>query len=206
MGKEPESRLQDKFFIDSSEWARTSAYESLFEIVRKGLWGNAELAISYHSELGSHAGTLTAVIQPLGLVAAAGSWYLVAGMAKHITVIPLARIRSAQITAEHFKSPPDFILESFWQDWMIRFRSQRPLFIVEANVADAVQPLLVKYLEFIDDSKPGDGWTRVTLHFDTFETARTLILGWGNAVEVLAPQALRLSIADYARQILTVYE
>ena len=73
-------------------------------------------------------------------------------------------------------------------------------------MAAAVRPLLDKYLEFVDEPGPGDGWMRVTLHFDTFEKARTLILGWGNVVEVLAPRALRLSIADYARKILTVYE
>jgi predicted DNA-binding transcriptional regulator YafY len=128
--RKADARLQDKFFIDSSEWVGTAENEPLFEIGRKALWGDVELAISYHSELGRHAGHLTAVIQPLGLVAAAGSWYLVAGIERDKTVIPFARIQSSQIMAEHFNPPQDFILESLWQDWMIRFRSQRPFFIV----------------------------------------------------------------------------
>ena len=55
-----------------------------------------------------------------------------------------------------------------------------------------------------DEPGPEDELMPMTLHFDTFEIARTLILGWGNSVEVLTPQALRLSTVDYSRQILTV--
>jgi hypothetical protein len=37
------------------------------------------------------------------------------------------------------------------------------------------------------------------------EDARSRILGWGRAVEVLEPPASRLSIADYAAQVVALY-
>jgi len=42
--------------------------------------------------------------------------------------------------------------------------------------------------------------------FESLENARARILGFGGAIEVLEPLALRRSLADYARQIGAVYE
>jgi predicted DNA-binding transcriptional regulator YafY len=50
-----------------------------------------------------------------------------------------------------------------------------------------------------------DGWLRLCLPFETFESARERILGFGGAVEVLAPEALRRSVADFAAQTCAVY-
>jgi predicted DNA-binding transcriptional regulator YafY len=45
----------------------------------------------------------------------------------------------------------------------------------------------------------------MTLHFESFEAARTQLLSFGGAVEVLEPLALRTSLADYAHQIQKIY-
>ena len=60
----------------------------------------------------------------------------------------------------------------------------------------------------LDDANSADagGWVTLTLDFASLEAARTRLLGFGGAVEVLAPLPLRLSIADYARQIGTLYD
>ena len=50
-----------------------------------------------------------------------------------------------------------------------------------------------------------DEWQAITLTFENFETARTRILGFGGAIIVLEPLALRRSVADYAQQIRTLY-
>ena len=50
-----------------------------------------------------------------------------------------------------------------------------------------------------------DDWQAMTLTFENFETARTRILGFGGAIEVLEPLALRRSVADYAHQIQALY-
>jgi predicted DNA-binding transcriptional regulator YafY len=45
----------------------------------------------------------------------------------------------------------------------------------------------------------------MSLWFTSFEEARGRLLGYGRALEVVEPLALRLSVADYARQIVDVY-
>ncbi len=54
----------------------------------------------------------------------------------------------------------------------------------------------------IEQAPPPDkeGWRQITLSFDSLQHARAKILGFGRAVEVLEPQALRLNIADYVHQ------
>ena len=49
----------------------------------------------------------------------------------------------------------------------------------------------------IDDADPPDedGWLTVTLTFDSFEAARSSVLGLGTAAEVLDPPELRDAVA-----------
>jgi hypothetical protein len=50
-----------------------------------------------------------------------------------------------------------------------------------------------------------EGWITLELPFESLEAARNRILGFGRAVEVLEPQALRLSVLDFATQIVALY-
>jgi len=45
----------------------------------------------------------------------------------------------------------------------------------------------------------------VVCHFNSILEARSAVLPWGGAVEVLSPPALRLSVADFAAQTVAVY-
>ena len=57
--------------------------------------------------------------------------------------------------------------------------------------------------ECIQQSAPLDNSDRVpvSLTFEYFAQARSMLLGLGGAVEVIAPAALRASIADFGKQI-----
>jgi predicted DNA-binding transcriptional regulator YafY len=59
----------------------------------------------------------------------------------------------------------------------------------------------------IAQAVPDDqGWVGLRLNFEYFEEARTRLLGYGRALEVLAPHPLRLSLIDYASQITAFYQ
>jgi len=51
-----------------------------------------------------------------------------------------------------------------------------------------------------------EGWITLTLSFERLEDARERILSLGGAVEVLEPEALRQSVADFAAQIVALYK
>ena len=50
-----------------------------------------------------------------------------------------------------------------------------------------------------------EGWITLTLPFESLSAARARILGFGRAVEVLEPEALRKSVIDFAEQITAFY-
>jgi hypothetical protein len=50
-----------------------------------------------------------------------------------------------------------------------------------------------------------DGWLTLTLTFESLFAARERLLPFGAAVEVLSPLPLRLSLADFATQIVALY-
>lgn len=52
----------------------------------------------------------------------------------------------------------------------------------------------------------GGSQIALTLCFESLEAARERILGYGRALEILAPWELRESVLDYARQIVELYE
>ncbi len=199
-------RLQERFYIDSSEWTGAASTGRLFKTIRQALWEDLELQVTYYSELGSHAGTISTVLSPYGLVAAAGAWYLVAGSGEHLTVLPLERMIGVELARGSFTRPPDFRLAELWRSWIERGQKERPVFIVKARLSPELLPLLADHILVIEDSRPGDDWRLVTLKFETFEEARMRVLGWGGALEVLEPRALRLSIIDFARQVLETYD
>ncbi|MBN1247508.1 MAG: WYL domain-containing protein, partial [Anaerolineae bacterium] len=60
----------------------------------------------------------------------------------------------------------------------------------------------------LPDAGPPDasGWLTLDLAFSSLESARSRLLALGGAVEVLAPDALRLSMADFGARIAAVYE
>jgi hypothetical protein len=116
------------------------------------------------------------------------------------------------VTDEHFERPTDFDLAAFWESWCAGQEERRPHYPVTARVAPDLVPLLPLYFgerirDAIVQAAPPDaeGWITLTLPFERLETARERILGFGRAVEVLEPQALRHSVIDFATQIAAFY-
>ena len=113
---------------------------------------------------------------------------------------------------QSFERPADFDLAAFWQKWCADYENDRPRYEVRALVSPSLAARLPRLLQEnqpdVLNAPPAaqrDGWQAMTLTFENFETARTRILGFGGAIEVLEPLALRRSMADYAQQIRTLY-
>ena len=171
--------------------------------------GRRRIHITYRSLVSPHA-VLNATVEPYGLVARTGAWHLVYGFEG--AARPSGRaVVAATPTAEHFTRPPDFDLAAFWEGWRAREAENRPEFHATVRAAPALAVLLPLYFgeplraTLAQATPDADGWVQVTLPFERFEEARERLLGFGSAVEVLSPPALRLSVIDYARQIVRFY-
>ncbi len=213
----PESRLQDersvrqRFYLDSVGWFQSTEAVPHLEPIQKALWEDRRLHLTYRipypiNDQGERE------IDPYGLVAKAGVWYLVGQSDERIRVYRVSNILAAHPTNQPFDRPPDFNLANFWSGWCADTEQNRLQYPVTVRVAPMLVHSLPMYFgesirEQIDTAGPPDteGWTTLKLQFERVETARDRILGFGNAIEVLEPEALRLSVIDFATQIVGFY-
>ena len=139
-------------------------------------------------------------------------WYLVADWKGSLRVYRVASISRAQVLDETAARPPDFDLAAFWKDWAESYEGQRGNFLVTVRLAPELVRELPRYFgdaspaALADASLPdGRGWVTLRLPFEHFYAARDKILSLGSSIEVLEPQALRLSVIDFAQQIVGFY-
>ncbi|MBU0595357.1 WYL domain-containing protein, partial [Candidatus Bipolaricaulota bacterium] len=154
---------------------------------------------------------ITRRIAPYGVVARAGDWFVVwAGEDAAYRVDRLSRIRGADLEDERFEREEGFDLQAFWTDWRSRQEAGRPEYAVQLLVRkDAVtyvkDELGAQQGVFYGVPTLSDEWVSMTVAFPFLEEARRQLLALGGAVEVIRPEPLRQSIADFAQQITNTY-
>jgi len=151
-------------------------------------------------------------IDPYGVVAKAGEWYLVYMNSERFRMRRISEFRNISVTGQSFHRPDDFDLESTWKNMCTVEEESNFSYSVVIRVSPELIPYInepswnIPYqiieLEPQIDSK---GWRRCTLAYENLFSSRSHLLGWGNAVEVVEPEALRVSMQDFAHQITSVY-
>ncbi|NCF67726.1 MAG: WYL domain-containing protein [Chloroflexi bacterium] len=207
-----EQRVRQRIHIDNDPWEESTEVLPHLLMVQQAVWDDRVLDIAYQSYLGSRVGPLAATIEPLGLVAKAGVWYVVGNREDHIMVLEVERLLQVGMRGQRFERQSDFDLVTFWQGWCAENQDGRSLFRVTVRIVPELLPEMQGLLGDVAGTQSGmmeeagpDGRIRMSLWFTSFEEARGRLLGYGRALEVVEPLALRLSVADYARQIVDVY-
>jgi predicted DNA-binding transcriptional regulator YafY len=152
------------------------------------------------------------LVEPYGLVAKAGVWYLVCAWQGRVRVKRVSSLLEVRLTEEHFSRPLDFDLADFWNAWRQEEENRHVGFRATVRVAPDFIPALVYELgesvrQRIEQAGPPDaqGWIRLDLFFESHYEARNRMMGFGGGVEVLEPLALRMSVIDLAEQVRGVY-
>lgn len=203
--------VRQRIHLDSVGWTETREPAPHLHTLQQAVWQDRRLAISYRLPFQAEARWL---VEPYGLVAKGTSWHLVCGRNRSWRVYQVSRVLDARLSEETFERLAGFDLASFWKNWCDEIEENRPFYPATVRVAPEFIPWLPYYFgesirEEIARGQSGspDGETEiiVTLPFETLEDARARLLGFGRAVEVLEPEALRKSLADYAHQIARLY-
>jgi predicted DNA-binding transcriptional regulator YafY len=204
-----EERVRRRIHLDSVEWFQAGEPVPHLQTIQGAVWEDRKLRVTYHLPFDAQAEWL---VDPYGLVAKASTWYLICARNGHVRALRVSRILDAHLADERFERPADFDLAAFWRAWCAGIERSRPSYPVTVRVAPEFIAWLPRLFgEQIRDemaqADPPDakGWIKLTLPFETLPDARARILALGRAVEVLAPQALRDSILDYATQIVDLY-
>ena len=208
--RDEEERVRRRFYLDSTWWRQGAEPVPHLRTVQQAVWEDRELKVRYRPTPVIGAEVRQAV-EPYGLVAKAGTWYVVWMRQGSPRVYRVAQLLEAELGGEGFTRSAEFDLPAFWQAWCAeqeRSRTQYPVTV-------RLRPHAIPYLSYFFGSAVrgqaaqalADDQGRITLElgFESLEAARDRLLALGGAVEVLEPLPLRLSMVDLAERIAAVY-
>jgi predicted DNA-binding transcriptional regulator YafY len=208
--RQDEKQVRQRIYLDWADWPQPEPVPHL-QTIQQAVWDDRKLSITYRW-IAPQVQQFERPVDPYGLVAKAGTWHLICADDNRIRVHRVSGLVDVRLEDAHFERPADFDLAAFWQAWCKGREESRPSYPVTARVSPGLVQLLPLYFgdrirTQIAAAEPPDseGWITLTLPFERIETARERILGFGRAVEVLAPEPLRLSVIDFARQIVNFY-
>ena len=210
MGQEPESDnhwISQRFLMDHTAPKKTSQHKSILPILQKAVW--EDRYILCRLQFFSHAGySDPARIAPYTLITSEQRWYIIGAQRDFIRVYPINMLLDISLLNEVFTRPLDYTPEPIWSKWRATQQSLLKGYKVTAWVKDDLLDWITRIKRWpIDVLQSGDetvGWTLIELAFDHLSEARTQLLGFGNAVKIIAPEALRLSAMDYANEFLSI--
>lgn len=206
-------RARGRVHVDTAEWFRPEEPVPHLRLIEEAVWEETSLLITYRRADGVR---VRRYVNPYGLVAKAGVWYVVCSMRGKVFAYRVSRIRSAEKTYDHFKRPDDFNLGEYWQRWCGEFEKSVPRYNVTVRVRPDFVPMLpILFGEGVNsliDGAEGDRdevGTRecitLTLIFESFQAALAHSLSLGTGAEVVEPEEMRRAVLDMASRVVDQY-
>lgn len=204
---------RQRIHLDATGWFRHDEPVPHLPLLQEAIWNDRRLHLTYRR--GGDNTVNQRTVNPYGLVAKSGIWYLVCATLDsggEMRVYRVGRILDAELAGEHFERPADFDLIAFWTNWLASFEKTRYGYAVKLRLApkhvEEVSSLIGDWVRLLaQEAGPPDEQGRITLllYFESPFLARLHLLNLGPIVEVIEPQELRDSIADYASRIAALY-
>jgi predicted DNA-binding transcriptional regulator YafY len=203
--------VQERLLLDPKGWFLGAEPTPFLNLVQQAVFNQQRLNMQYRRADGQWVKRL---VDPLGLVAKGGIWYLVAAMRGDFRqVFRVSRIQEANLTGTIFTRPSPFNLESYWQEWCAQFEARQNRYTVTCQVPpDGEAALRAKFgdgllpmLAAAEKGRSAAGYLTIELHFDGLESAVRDLLGLGTAVTIISPTACRDALAAAAAAIAAHY-
>lgn len=202
-------RARQRIHLDAAGWFHREEEVPYLQVVQEAVWNDRRLRLTYQR---GDLDLVERLVDPYGLVAKASIWYLVAESAGEMRAYRVSRIQAIEMTEESFDRPAGFDLRAFWAQWSAEFETSLLRYPVTLRVAPDAVPILSHVLgdwvqTLVKQADPPDagGWITLSVLFEGLPVARSRLLGLGTLVEVLEPQDLRDSLAEFAARIATFY-
>jgi predicted DNA-binding transcriptional regulator YafY len=194
----------ERFHLDPVRWFSTPEPVPCLTQLADAVWNDRQVRIEYLR--GGRAGVRE--IAPLGLVLAAGEWYLVALRERERRTYRVSRILSVELLETPCARPPDFDLALSWAAARRELEAEPTAIEVRLRVAVAALPRLRRLLPVHGQHRvpvTATGPIAVTVPFESESWAYRSVLGLGRDVEVLEPASLRQRIGDELRSAAQLY-
>ena len=184
-----------RIHIDPRRWRQAAQPRAILGALRTACTEDRKTVLHYRDRNGK---VTERTIDPLGLVAKAGVWYLVARYGSEMRTFRADRMLGVDVTSDPFKRPPDFDLDAYWTQWSTAYERSLPGEPATLRIAPEAIDEVTEYWEseFIEDARRG--WKVYRLLFPSLESAAAHVIVWGDRVEAMAPLELRALLATRA--------
>ncbi|MFT9846645.1 helix-turn-helix transcriptional regulator [Aneurinibacillus sp. REN35] len=199
--------IWNRIHIDTTTWKQSPEKIESFTLLQQAIWDERKLQITYERTDGE---VIDRVVNPLGLVAKGSVWYLIASSDEEIRNYRASRIKSVFLTEDSFSRPDDFNLAQYWNNSTQKFIKNLPSYEVDVEISPSIVQRIRFTGRFVQllkmDSPLEDGWIPANLRFDTEQEAKEYILGFGDQIRIIRPDALKQTIYDMAKRVVNFYE
>lgn len=204
--------LSDVILVDRRRWFAETESTGALPALRQAVVAGRRLRIRYASAGASRAERRT--VDPWGLVEQAGRWYLVAAHRGTARMFRVSRIEQVEVLDQAAERPAGLDLQAEWQRLRAGFEREQP---PAAEITLRVRPdvaalfrrasngLLVSGRQPTEVPAADDEWPHLLMPFRTAGAACSILLGFGGAVEVLDPPAIRQELLRLAKEAVSVY-
>ena len=176
-----EERVRQRYYIDASWWSQADAPQTLLQTIQQAVWEDRRLTITYIPLFDMQ---IERVVDPYGLAAKSGAWYLVHPRAGRVRAHRVDDLVDVRLCAEKFERPVDFNLEEFWQSWCAEEAQNTSNYAVTVRVTKRALPSVTHRFgamvrDQLADAPEGDADSRILiLYFRWIDEARALAAFW----------------------------
>ena len=191
--------LADLVVVDNAGWLAPQRDTASVADLALDLLNRPRLRVRYRSSGDDRASSL--VVDPYGLAAKSGRWYLVADDEQRPRLFSLERLDSYETLSEPARLRSGHDLRSVWAGLVRRTETPGRVAVrarLREDRLDLAGRILGARLE--DVEPPEDGWCAVRIVYPDIESVRQL-LQFGDHIEVLAPADARRRIAELASDL-----
>jgi predicted DNA-binding transcriptional regulator YafY len=194
--REQAASIRQRLHVDTSSWSGAPEDLSMLPIVQAAVAQDRKLALRYHR---ADREQVERTVDPLGLVAKGGVWYLVARSADGYRTYRVSRIEEATLLDLACERPADFDLAAYWQastrEFQTRFLRYEATLRLEPRAAEKLKRWWTTRPVEPAEGVDAQGWVTLQVHFEDEEQACFVALGHGPRAEVLEPASLRERVA-----------
>ncbi|MEV0789240.1 WYL domain-containing protein [Kribbella sp. NPDC050459] len=199
---------RQRLLIDHAGWDDRRETPRWLDLCRQAVWEERHLQITYGDTTAAGDGAMPDrdrrrrgpfVVAPLGLVAKARTWYLVAARTDgRLRTYRLSRLTSAELTDDTFTRPADFDLATYWARAQREFQASRPSYPIVLKVRDHA----VRRFRPLQPMLPADNdWWIIHTDLENPHEACAAVLAQAGAAQVVAPPELITMVREAARLV-----
>ncbi len=199
--------VAERVLVRPEGWLRDTAPDEHLGLVQQGVFLGRRLRIDYEGRSGP---SRVRTVDPVGLVHAAGQWYLMATVNGDDRTYRVSRIREAELLTEPARRDPKIDLGKLWDAGRSRFRSTREMVRVQlrirgehlASVEATAVEVEIRSESVSESESESDEWIELDVLFGGVEHACSTVWMLGEDCEVLGPHDVRSAVYLRARQVM----